>query len=749
MSLPWRLSATLLGTVALVSVVHTQAAIAALNEQQINDIARQVTVKIDGQAPGSGVIIARQGQTYYVLTAAHVVATPDEYDVITPDGQKHTIDYKLLKKLPEVDLAVVMFTSPKNYQVVEIGDSSQLREGVPAYIAGFPHSKTDAAQSSYRFSAGELDAVATRPLAMGYALAYRNDTFTGMSGGAILNQQGQLIGIHGSSKTSFAEEQGIDAETGIKVGLNLGIPINTFLRLAAQISSLPKFPAARPLVAPTQLTASDFFVRATEQRIARNVSAALADYDQVIRLNPKYATAYVLRGNVKADLGNLKGAIADYEQAIRLNPRYADAFNNRGVMRRRLGDLKGAIGDYGEVIRLVPTYASAYNNRGAARSELGDDQGAISDYSEAIRLNPAYALAYRNRGDARRRLQDFKGAITDYEQAIRINPKYADAFNNRGVAYMGTKDYQRSLSDFDEAIRLNPKLAGAFSNKGLLHAKLQDFKGAIANYDQALKLDASLEEAYLNRGSARMELYDFQGAIADFSRLIDRNPKSSEGYTARGAARFNSGDFRGAVTDFDIAIRLNPKDSVAVESRARALARLGNQPSPATPPAPQLNAEGYLNQGGALLNADNFNGAIASFDQAIRLNPNYGSAYYYRGLAKYLLKNFKDAIVDFDQAIRLEPNNYAGYRGRGLARARLQDFQGALVDYNQAIRIDPNQTSSFLGRSMVRDALGDRPGAIADLQKTAELFRAQGHNQEYERTMNMLRQLQESNNRQK
>jgi S1-C subfamily serine protease len=106
MKFTYPLVATLFGSVAI-ALVQPHVAVAMKSPTQVADIARQVTVQIDGQNPGSGVIIARQGQTYYVLTSAHVVETADEYDVVTSDGKKNQMDYKLVRKFPNnVDLAI-------------------------------------------------------------------------------------------------------------------------------------------------------------------------------------------------------------------------------------------------------------------------------------------------------------------------------------------------------------------------------------------------------------------------------------------------------------------------------------------------------------------------------------------------------------------------------------------------------------------------------------------------------------------
>jgi hypothetical protein len=76
---------------------------------------------------------------------------------------------------------------------------------------------------------------------------------------------GQLIGIHGACNTTFADNQGLNPQTGIKTGLNLGIPIDTFLRLVSQVSPTLKFPAPPPLGTATQMSTADLLLQVVEQ----------------------------------------------------------------------------------------------------------------------------------------------------------------------------------------------------------------------------------------------------------------------------------------------------------------------------------------------------------------------------------------------------------------------------------------------------------------------------------------------------
>ena len=89
---------------------------------EVKDISTAITVLIDGENPGSGVIVNYQDETYHVLTTKHVVENSDEYEIITSDGERYPVNYSSIKKLPGVDLAVVPFTSSRNYLTAELGD---------------------------------------------------------------------------------------------------------------------------------------------------------------------------------------------------------------------------------------------------------------------------------------------------------------------------------------------------------------------------------------------------------------------------------------------------------------------------------------------------------------------------------------------------------------------------------------------------------------------------------------------------
>ena len=187
----------------------------------------------------------------------------------------------------------------------------------------------------------------------------------------------------------------------------------------------------------------------------------------------------------------------------------------------------------------------------------------------------------------------------------------------------------------------------------------------------------------------------------------------------------------------------------------------------------QNTAEDYTESGKSKFNLKDFNGALADYNKAIELNPDYLFAYMERGYLKYALEDYRGAIADYTKAIELRPDymvnkfvntmretaqdfldkvekrgdfrdetgalldytkamadydqaialNYEDadvYMKRGYAKYWFKDYKDAIVDYSRAIELKPNAISYSM-RGLVKSALFDYRGAIDDYTKGIEL----------------------------
>jgi hypothetical protein len=221
----------ILGTTTLALVQYQP--VSALTPVQVNDIAKPITVMIGGlDGKGSGVIVAKNGNTYTVLTANHVVkkAGYGIYEIITHDGQKYPMENKA-QIVGKLDLALVRFTSSKNYPIAKIADSRTVKEGSTVYYAGFPAETTNQPRN-YRFIRADITGRSQNQ--EGYELSYNGSALPGMSGGPVLNEEGLLIAIHGKAETQSIIIQGVQ-RTEI-VGVQ-GIPTEKFPNLISNIQN--------------------------------------------------------------------------------------------------------------------------------------------------------------------------------------------------------------------------------------------------------------------------------------------------------------------------------------------------------------------------------------------------------------------------------------------------------------------------------------------------------------------------------
>jgi tetratricopeptide (TPR) repeat protein len=97
---------------------------------------------------------------------------------------------------------------------------------------------------------------------------------------------------------------------------------------------------------------------------------------------------YGERGIAAYGSGDFLGAIGNFDEAIRLDPKYAAAYNNRGLAYSAKGDNDHAIADFTKAIRLDSKLANAYENRGRAFRAMGENDRAVRDLKAAIRLDP-------------------------------------------------------------------------------------------------------------------------------------------------------------------------------------------------------------------------------------------------------------------------------------------------------------------------------------------------------------------------
>jgi tetratricopeptide (TPR) repeat protein len=141
--------------------------------------------------------------------------------------------------------------------------------------------------------------------------------------------------------------------------------------------------------------------------------------------------------------------------------------------------------------------------------------------------------------------------------------------------------------------------------------------------------------------------------------------------------------------------------------------------------APKDEATTYYNRAELLLNTNDYERAIATFDQALASNTTMikmsdALLYTYRdkGYAQIQLKKYDEAIQTLDQGLALYPKDKMLWNNKGYANYNLGKYQDALAAYNNAIKFEQNYTIALINKGDTLSKMQDYQGAV-DAYKSA------------------------------
>lgn len=539
---------TVLGTAAIV-IVQSQVTLAQTIDE-VKAIAEKVTVKIETPGyPGSGVIVGKNGNTYYVLTARHVIkgVNPgEEVYINTHDGEFYQLDTTKIENLPNnIDLSLLQFKSDRVYPLATISEYnyrlyqkrdyenrlfSDASNKQYVFVSGFPLGLEQKVFSSGILFDNSATAIAYQPdpsnpeLLGGYELIYTNLTHPGMSGGAVFDTKGRLVGIHGRADgLKIGEEDEIiqdyldevGSPVRIKIGLSQGIPIQFFVSWASNRTVFGSLNIDN--TAPPSLN----------QRVVDNWQPPIQIEDQN---NPYH---WLEKGNQLWRIGRVAEARGAFTKAIELREDLYLAWFAKGFASGFDQKFGIALEACNKAIQLQVNPSNykyeAYRCKAGALQELQRFEPALDSLNEAIKFNNNNSADFLAQGELRYALGQYRGALESLNEAIEIRkiqnlPPLALLYNNRGLVQLELGKHELALEDVETAIEIDSNYVPAWRNKGLILETIEQNEESLTAYDKAIQLDSEDHHVWTNRGFVLYKLERYEEAKESLETALKIKP---------------------------------------------------------------------------------------------------------------------------------------------------------------------------------------------------------------------------------
>lgn len=599
--------------------------------------ARLITVRIEGAIQGSGVIIKRTGDIYTVLTAYHVMSgnrIGEEVVAKTHDGRDHILEINNLQRIANTDLALTKFKANSTYSLANIGTVKDITIGQKIYIAGFPI----IGKGELKVSPGELRANAPTSLDNGYELIYSSSTSPGMSGGAILLEDGQLIGIHGRGESDdlLTRVENVIAKTGF----NQGMPIDFYLSYSqgeeykSSISNNnDSYLAQAELIVSTTISGSEKtvlrllqkaeemgnnsprirFIKSLAYNNLKEHDKALSELNVLTSLYPNSFQYHLNTGYTLSMLGRQKESLAATERALEVARNEWDQTKDPEIgIKLIAGSINHAINLHiaGERLREASELARVAQFIQSLESEYLNDK-----YMPIVHARFGMYFFAEN---------DLKTAKKAFEASLSIKDN-ALAHSELAQLHRAEEKYDLSAKHYRLAIQMDPYVKHFYHQYAQTLLMQKKPSEALIQLDKSLALDSE----YLNSINLKARILRQSGRISESMEMISKsleiNPVQHFVLHERALIYQAKSQYHLALTDYKEAIRLNPDNYVYYANQFSTLMKLGMYPE-----------------------------GLESIDTAIRLGPNDPMNYTKRAVAKAFMKsNLESICLDVKKAYSL------------------------------------------------------------------------------------------------
>ena len=310
------------------------------------------------------------------------------------------------------------------------------------------------------------------------------------------------------------------------------------------------------------------------------------------------------------------------------------------------------------------------------------------------------------------KLQQIQEADKFYTAILQVQPKHPDANHNMGVLAVGVGKVQEALPFFKAALEARSSIAQYWLSYIDALIKLGQIADAKAVFYQAKSKGASGETfdqlgIELSKLSTNpqdppsdllqpiINLYiegQLQQALSESTQMLERFPNSVVLYNIAGVSSAGLMQFDAAIDSYKQALKIKPD-----------------------------YAEAYGNMGIALKEKGDLDASIDSYKQALKIKPDYAEAYSNMGIALNDKGDLDASIDSYKKALKVKPDFAEAYSNMANALKEKGDLDASIDSYKQALKIKPDYAEAYSNMGIALNDKGDLDASIDSYKQALKI----------------------------
>ena len=452
---------------------------------------------------------------------------------------------------------------------------------------------------------------------------------------------------------------------------------------------------------------------------------AINMYNKTIELNPNFVDAYFQRGYCYYNLKQYQKAMIEMNKVLQLDPNYYQAYYEKGFCFQKMKRYEEAIIEISKSIQQNMYFEKAYFQRGYCLELIKDYNSAIKDYKKVIELNKNSYMGYFRLGLCYLYKKDLNDALNMFNESIKLNRANYDAYYYKGMCQRYLKYHEDAIITFNFFLNcfINNKslssreiseeqIANVYYNKGICLLSLERFSEAIKMFTNYLKKNKTSYEVYFKRAICYYNIKNYKKAVYDLSFVIQELNENKKGNRENDKKKKISKE-----NDVD-------DEDEEDEHRGKMCKKnIEDETEEILPEIYFLRCKSYINLDkidNGLKDINTFFQLVEAEKNKIkeelsqsknRINKNIKDsdinriifkkydiidAHIKRGYCHLVLLDYVSAIQDFEEAIKLDPTYTTAYFNMGICLYNLNKKKEAIYYYQKVLNFYYLDIEAFL-----------------------------------------------------